>query len=395
MEEQRILSRRLGDGARAFVTGDVQDAASAKNLLAKGATLTEAAILHEEFRKTGLDPSHLRDAAAALKVLSGRTRLEDAARYFVETHYPAGEGRTVDQLVEDYIESRRLLKRRPDTMRDLRTRLGCASAQAVERRGGGILRVPPHGFAFDLAGVSVAQVTTQQLERWMERRAGVGPVTYRNVRVQLVGLFNFAKRRKYIRDNPAEPIETPRLARGEKHQPYVLPVEDAARMMDCATCDYPEIVPYIALCLFAGIRPTECTRLDWAQIDFTRREVFIRGDVSKTGDERFVEMSPNLTAWLLPHRRASGKIHFARAAMVQIRIRSKLRWTPDCLRHSFGSYHMAEHENAGKTALQMGHRVIGTLYEHYRRAVRVEDAHRFWAILPDGHRHHRHAAEAS
>ena len=43
---------------------------------------------------------------------------------------------------------------------------------------------------------------------------------------------------------------------------------------------------------------------------------------------------------------------------------------------------MAQHENAGKTALQMGHREIATTFEHYRRAVRKEDAAKFWAIMP-------------
>ena len=52
------------------------------------------------------------------------------------------------------------------------------------------------------------------------------------------------------------------------------------------------------------------------------------------------------------------------------------------MRHSFGSYHMAHYENAGKTALQMGHRTIDTTFEHYRRAVRKEDAARFWEIMP-------------
>ena len=45
-------------------------------------------------------------------------------------------------------------------------------------------------------------------------------------------------------------------------------------------------------------------------------------------------------------------------------------------------YHPAMFDNAGKTALQMGHREIGTLFEHYRRAVRKEDAEKFWAIRP-------------
>ena len=53
------------------------------------------------------------------------------------------------------------------------------------------------------------------------------------------------------------------------------------------------------------------------------------------------------------------------------------------MRHSFCSYHLAMHEKAGKTALQAGHRQLGTLFEHYRRAMRKEDAEAFWRIRPD------------
>jgi len=155
------------------------------------------------------------------------------------------------------------------------------------------------------------------------------------------------------------------------------------KVMRYAAANAPESVPYFALALFAGIRPNgELARLSWADIDFKRREIDIKSEVSKTGDERFIEMSDNLVAWLLPHRKTSGPINTARGAAGRVRRKSGVRWAPDCMRHSFGSYHMAEHENAGKTALQMGHRKIDTTFEHYRRAVRKEDAVAFWAIAP-------------
>jgi integrase len=218
----------------------------------------------------------------------------------------------------------------------------------------------------------------------MERHAGKARATWRNVRVNLVGLFNFAKARKYIRENPAEPLETPKMSKRSKPRPYVMPVEDVEAALRYTAANTPEMLPYVALCMFAGIRPTECTRLDWSRINFERREIDIGAAVSKTGDERFIEMSENLVAWLLPHRKPAGLIYWTRDALARIRKKSGVRWAPDCMRHSFGSYHMAQYENAGKTALQMGHREIDTTFEHYRRAVRKEDAARFWAIRPEG-----------
>jgi integrase len=164
-----------------------------------------------------------------------------------------------------------------------------------------------------------------------------------------------------------------------------MPAEDVEKVMRAAATHEPETVPYFALCLFAGIRPQgEIGRMTWTDINFERREIDIRADTSKTGDERFIEMSENLVTWLLPHRRAAGPICGARAAVESVREKAGVRWEADCMRHSFASYHLAQHDNAGKTALQMGHRTLGMLFEHYRRAVRKEDALAFWAIRPVG-----------
>ncbi len=381
-DEQKILARRMGEGAKAFISGDVQDAAAAKAMLGNGTTLTDAAAAKVEIDKAGLQNGDIHDAAAAKAILDGRGRLEEAARFFIERHFPDGGGRTAGELVEDYIESRRAAHRRPATLRDIRQRLGCAEPRNIEREGGGTLRVAPFGFAKDFAAVPVSHITTAMVEAWMEKNARKSRASFKSQRVHLVGLFNFAKKRKYIRDNPAEPIEVPRSVKGG-NQPHVLSVAECKKLMLYTAKHEPAMTPYMALCLFAGIRPTETQRLDWAQIDLGRKEVFIRDDVSKTGDERYVEMADNLVQWLFPHQRPSGTVYWNRAAMARIRKDTKAKWAPDCMRHSFGSYHLAQHENASKTALQMGHRQIGTLFEHYRRAVRREDAEQFWQIFPE------------
>jgi integrase len=384
--EQKILARRVGEGAQRFLTGDVQDAAAALQVLGPRVTLAEAATLFKTVREAGLTMPSIQDAAEGLAILTGKATLADAARFYMGRHFPEGGDRTVDQLVEDYLESRRQVDRRPATLLDIRARLGRGTPANVERSGAGTLHLKPTGFARDFAGVPVAHVTTADLERWMERNVkGKSRTTWRGMRVHLVGLWNFARQRKFCRENPAEPLMTPKTSKSAKARPYVMPVEDVETIMRTAAANEPDTVPYFALALFAGIRPQgELGRLTWADINIERREIDIRADVSKTGDERFIEMSENLVAWLLPHRKASGPIEAARAAVESVREKSGVRWAADCMRHSFASYHLAQHDNAGKTALQMGHRSLGMLFEHYRRAVRKEDAARFWDIRPEG-----------
>lgn len=383
-QKQKVLSRKIGEGARRFLNKDIQDAASAKHILGAEATLTNAATLYKTFRQSDFPSECLPDAAEAVRKLDGRATLLEAAQFFMEHHFPEGGTRTIDLLVEDYLENRRNVDRRPDTLRDIRCRLGCASPRLIERTRGGTLRLKPFGFAKDFAGVPVAHVNTKALEKWMAGLKGKSKHTWRNMRVHLVGLFNFAITRKYIRENPAIALATPRVSKSAKRRPYIMPVEEVEKALRYTAEHLPDMVPYVALCTFAGIRPMECQRMDWGQISFERREIDIKADMSKTGDERFVEMADNLVEWLLPHRNASGPIYWSRVAMDQIRAESGAHFEQDCMRHSFGSYHMAHFENAGKTALQMGHRTIDTTFEHYRRAVRKEDAARFWAVRPQG-----------
>jgi len=45
------------------------------------------------------------------------------------------------------------------------------------------------------------------------------------------------------------------------------------------------IVPYIAICSFAGLRSAECENLDWKYVDLDRRIITILENVSKTGEK--------------------------------------------------------------------------------------------------------------
>jgi hypothetical protein len=59
------------------------------------------------------------------------------------------------------------------------------------------------------------------------------------------------------------------------------------------------------------------------------------------------------------------------------------KWPDNGIRHSFGSYHFAQHSNATLTAAEMGHRGnTQTLFAHYRALVKPKDAAQYWGIKP-------------
>ena len=144
------------------------------------------------------------------------------------------------------------------------------------------------------------------------------------------------------------------------------------------------MLPYWASGLFAGLRPSEIRKLDWADVDLDDALITVRS--SKTGRKRFVKIQPNLSAWLTPHRRDEGKVvapaNFRKSYAADRAAAGLSDWPVNCLRHSFGSYWLAQFNDINALAVQMGNSP-DMIEKHYRQAVRPREAHRYWALTPD------------
>ena len=138
------------------------------------------------------------------------------------------------------------------------------------------------------------------------------------------------------------------------------------------------MIPYLAIGLFAGVRPLEIERLQ--KQDITERYIEITAANAKTRKRRLVNIAANLKKWL----KISEELPPANKTKRLSRILKKagLNWKPDIMRHSFASYHLALHESADKTALEMGHRDTQMLFRHYRELVTKEEAKAYWEIKP-------------
>lgn len=101
---------------------------------------------------------------------------------------------------------------------------------------------------------------------------------------------------------------------------------------------------------------------------------------SKTRQRRLVTIRENCKAWL----RLGGEMPPVnwRKEFDYVRRKAGLydNWPQDAMRHSFVSYHYAEH-GASETAKQAGHSEQ-ILFKHYREIVTPDAAKEFWAILP-------------
>ncbi len=128
----------------------------------------------------------------------------------------------------------------------------------------------------------------------------------------------------------------------------------------------------VAMLLFAGIRPNaedgEITRLDWSNVGET--EIYVPHDVSKTGTDRHIPITPRLARWIKGHP-TEGKIIPSgwKRKWTRLRAAAGISYKKDVTRHTFASHFLAAFgEDRAKAA--MGHTPNSdTLFRHYRRAV--------------------------
>jgi integrase len=235
-------------------------------------------------------------------------------------------------------------------------------------------------FARAFANATVAEFDTARIDDWL-RSLDSKAVTRNNYRRILGVFFSFSVGRNWTISNP---VTQSTKAKETKGKVGILTPEQAKLLLENAN---PEILPAIALGLFAGLRPeSEIWRMDWRHIDFKSKLIDI--EISKTeSGKRFVKMEDSLIEYLTPFKRASGPISPKGDKYFQLLQQARSdagidEWPSDALRHSFGSYHFAHFQNIGITMEQMGHTNAKTFLKHYRERVKPEAAKRFWSLSP-------------
>jgi integrase len=144
----------------------------------------------------------------------------------------------------------------------------------------------------------------------------------------------------------------------------------------------------IALEAFGGLRASSAFRLELSDINFEERSILLPASKHKTGRRYLLEKLPdNLWAWLEQAKQIEGAFGFSspvyskeKAALFA---RAGVRNPGNILRHSFCSFHVALHMDAGRTALLMQHANQHMLYRHYRGCARHSDAEEYFRIVPD------------
>jgi integrase len=148
-----------------------------------------------------------------------------------------------------------------------------------------------------------------------------------------------------------------------------------------------EMIPYLAIAAFCGLRAAEIMRLDWSEVHLTGTEKFVevKAGNAKTASRRTVPISENCAAWLERYAKPSGPvINLSRAdkqLFLYLAGKSGVKWKHNGLRHSFISYRLAVVKDVGQVSLEAGNSPQ-MVFKHYRQLVRESEAQEWFAIRP-------------
>ena len=352
-------------GAKAWlVDGRVRGIGERFFFKSKGEAETKADQLRITRANEGLSavnfPEKLRieadECARALEPF-GKT-LRDAVNFYMPHLRASNRTCTFTALTNELLDAKGRDGASKRYLGDLRSRLGQFGASAE--------------------GKSVSSITATEVDAWL-RSLAVAATTRNNFRRVLIVAFNFAFNRGYCVTNPAKKSAK---AKEVESTVGILSVAQTVRLLDVAP---GELVPFITLGAFAGLRRAELERLDWAEVDLQGGLIEVLAAKAKSARRRFVKIRENLAAWLQPIAKTSGAVtplNYRELMDTARKAAGIVEWPQNAFRHGFASYHLAHFKDAASLALELGHTNANLVFQHYRQLVKPKDAERYWSIRP-------------
>ena len=220
------------------------------------------------------------------------------------------------------------------------------------------------------------------------------PSASRNAKMRrLRSVFNLAIKREWMRAGTS-PIGHMDFVNRPATEVETIPVEFVAQMLNHALENDLELLPFLALGFFCGIRPRgELEKLEWRDVDLSERSVTVRPEVSKTNRRRFVDLSENAVAWLEAYRQRGGAMEGRIVPFTTGVLRKHRRlnwravagdrpWVQQGARHTYCSNWLAMHGDINKLVLQSGHQSVDIMFRSYHKGTKKAEAERFWNIRP-------------
>jgi len=257
-------------------------------------------------------------------------------------------------------------------------------------------------FAVSRDDLRVDQVVDDIREYLEEGLKTYSRQTVENNRRVLSAFFTWSIDRHMVSNNPCAKIKS-FLSKKKGKAKVFLPQEVKLILSKLEENFDTEVAAFVIISLFGGVRPLEFRKkitkhgnqvpvaLEWESINCTIGEVAISEDLSKTNLYRTVR-NETLRSWLQwietkSTEKLSGEVfgYLFRYKWQDWRKEHvpDLVFSPDILRHTFGTYRLKTLQSAGAVALEMGNSE-SIVKRHYLDAKRpIEDAEMFWSFMPN------------
>lgn len=309
------------------------------------------------------------------------TTVEDAVGHWLPLFKAKSKSLPLADAVDEYLaEVEGRLK--PPTLRDKKQRLKAwVAAQAEE----------------DVKMIDACDV--EFLRGYLDdERARTSDRNHKNIWAVVSAFGTWSEKRDYLAENPCLKIDT--YTQGKDDEIAVLLPKQASALLKIAVANYDrEILSYLVLSLFGGLRPHEFITQDktgaWHHLDWGAigKKIVKGRKLGKTRKARRIPVGPTLMEWIqFIREKEGGKLEgpvVSNYSFYQRFRRWKRAHVPesiviekDVLRHSYGTYRVIELGEVGPVALQMGNSEA-TVRSHYLNGEKSEEeAEKYWGLTP-------------
>jgi hypothetical protein len=211
--------------------------------------------------------------AEAHKILGGRTTLIEAIKFYVSRHKDCTP-KNVGDAVEELYRSKEQEGASDAYLKVLRCYLG--------------------KFSKTFNG-PISSIATTEIADFL-REMKVSNRSKKNCRGVLSAFFKFCRERNWIPMDQDPLDHVPNFKAAATDVEIYTPAELAHVFCHARS----ELIPYLAIAAFAGLRSAELQRLDWRDVALEDGFITVDAKKAKTGARRIVPISENLKAWLTP-----------------------------------------------------------------------------------------------
>jgi integrase len=321
-------------------------------------------------RLTRLTDAQLEEAETSFKRLDGRS-MTLAIDFFLKNYTEPVKPKLLSEAMAEFIAHKEAKNKRPDTIRNLKGRINLL----VE----------------ECPGKHVHEVLKSDVETVVFGK-GISARTQINNRLGLSVFFKWCVKQKYCTGTPVAEVERPEV---DDTEPVALSLGEVRKLLWAAqSTKEGKLLPYFVLAIFAGIRPTELSRISWREIDLKNKIITLKGEHAKMRARRVVDLTDNVVEWLTPFIVSRPPIrpkNFRNifdevkelAGFGNPEVDKKLKpWVQDSPRHTAISHHYKHHGHEGKTASWAGNGP-DTIHRYYKGLVTKEETQEFWSISPN------------